>query len=232
MPPCRTREAKHLAAVAFAPQGPLLPGARRTIALALVLGPLLVGCANNPIARQLAASFDTPAPLPATPPAAGSPQTAAGAPAGATSPAARGPAGANPTAGNAGSTQSPTAAGESPAASPGTQPKPGQKGSSTPGAGASPGGNNPAKGNAPGPSQAPAQPKGAPRPAAAAAPYRVTIKLPGADPSAPAEVVTRALRAAGVSFEVETIERIGASTEASSSSRPAALRSTPAPAVR
>jgi len=42
----------------------------------------------------------------------------------------------------------------------------------------------------------------------APAPYRVTIKLPAADPSAPAEVVTRALRAAGVSFEVETIERV------------------------
>lgn len=42
----------------------------------------------------------------------------------------------------------------------------------------------------------------------APAPYRVTIKLPSADPSAPAEVVTRALRAAGVSFEVETIERV------------------------
>ena len=42
----------------------------------------------------------------------------------------------------------------------------------------------------------------------APAPYRVTIKLPAADPSAPAEVVTKALRAAGVSFEVETIERV------------------------
>ncbi|MCP9774134.1 hypothetical protein [Cyanobium sp. WAJ14-Wanaka] len=42
----------------------------------------------------------------------------------------------------------------------------------------------------------------------APAPYRVTIKLPSADPSAPAEIVTRALRSAGVSFEVETIERV------------------------
>ena len=39
-------------------------------------------------------------------------------------------------------------------------------------------------------------------------PYRVTLKLPGADPAAPAEAVTQALRAAGVRFEVETIERI------------------------
>ena len=39
-------------------------------------------------------------------------------------------------------------------------------------------------------------------------PYRITIKLSKANPSAPAEVVTKALRAAGVSFEVEMIERI------------------------
>ena len=51
--------------------------------------------------------------------------------------------------------------------------------------------------------------KSLPAPATLApAPYRVTIKLPAADPSAPAEVVTKALRAAGVSFEVETIERV------------------------
>ena len=58
-------------------------------------------------------------------------------------------------------------------------------------------------------------------------PYRVTIKLPAADPSAPAEVVTEALRAAGVAFEVETIERIPPGPEPS----PTPLR-TPAPAPR
>jgi hypothetical protein len=42
----------------------------------------------------------------------------------------------------------------------------------------------------------------------APAPYRVTIKLPAADPSAPAEAVTKALRSAGLAFEVETIERV------------------------
>ena len=47
-----------------------------------------------------------------------------------------------------------------------------------------------------------------PVPAATPAPYRVTIKLPAADPAAPAERVTEALRAAGVSFEEETIERV------------------------
>jgi hypothetical protein len=49
-------------------------------------------------------------------------------------------------------------------------------------------------------------------PPANPAPYRVTIRLPQADPSAPAEVVTEALRAAGVPFEVETIERMGVAT--------------------
>ena len=39
-------------------------------------------------------------------------------------------------------------------------------------------------------------------------PYRITIRLSGADPAAPAEVVTRVLRNADVSFAVERIERI------------------------
>ena len=39
-------------------------------------------------------------------------------------------------------------------------------------------------------------------------PYRITIKLSGANPSAPAESVTKALRKAGVKFEVELIERV------------------------
>lgn len=65
-----------------------------------------------------------------------------------------------------------------------------------------------------------------PRPASTPAPYRVTIKLPAADPSAPAEALTEALRSAGLSFEVETIERVG---PGSPSRTPAA---TPAPSVR
>ena len=39
-------------------------------------------------------------------------------------------------------------------------------------------------------------------------PYRITIRLSGADPAAPAERVTQSLREAGIPFEVETIERI------------------------
>ena len=39
-------------------------------------------------------------------------------------------------------------------------------------------------------------------------PYRVTIKLSGTNPAAPAETVTNALIKAGVNFEVEKIEKI------------------------
>ncbi|WP_413677420.1 hypothetical protein [Prochlorococcus sp. MIT 0916] len=38
-------------------------------------------------------------------------------------------------------------------------------------------------------------------------PYRIILRLAGADPSAPAETVTQTLRKAGVQFEVEKIER-------------------------
>jgi hypothetical protein len=69
-----------------------------------------------------------------------------------------------------------------------------------------------------------------PAPPSAPAPYRVTIRLPAADPSAPAEQVTEVLRAAGVPFEVETIERIGSS--AGSATSPVAPLRTPAPAPR
>ena len=223
-----------LGAQAFANEIPWLPGSRRCLVLALVLSPLLGGCANNPIARQLAASFDTPAPTPAPSPGAGSPQAAGGAAPQANS-AAQGQAGAKPAAGITGAP--PLVPPSGIVASPGTGAKPDQKASSAAGAAAAgPGAKPGAKGNPQGAAsgsasaQAPAKPRAA-TPSPAAAPYRVTLKLPGADPSAPAEVVTRALRAAGVSFEVETIERIGTGTDASSS-RPAALRSMPAPAVR
>lgn len=67
----------------------------------------------------------------------------------------------------------------------------------------------------PKPAPAPAAPTELKTPAPAAAkpalqplPYRLVLKLPAVDPSAPAEAVTQALRAAGLPFEVETIERI------------------------
>lgn len=62
------------------------------------------------------------------------------------------------------------------------------------------------------PTPKPPQPPAAPRRSSPPAPYRVTIKLPAADPSAPAEVLTQALRAAGLAFEVETIERVSDGT--------------------
>jgi len=67
------------------------------------------------------------------------------------------------------------------------------------------------------------------------APYRITIQLPAADPSAPAEVVTEALRKAGVPFEVEMIERVNAnagSTPAPVPAPAAAPRPAPAPKTR
>ena len=70
----------------------------------------------------------------------------------------------------------------------------------------------------PAPKPDPAPP--APRRSAPPAPYRVTIKLPAADPSAPAEVLTQALRAAGLAFEVETIERVPNGTTPTRSAAP------------
>ncbi len=64
----------------------------------------------------------------------------------------------------------------------------------------------------------------------APAPYRITLRLPGADPSAPAEAVTEALRAAGLSFEVEMIERVPPAPGAAGSG--AAPTATPAPPPR
>ena len=77
----------------------------------------------------------------------------------------------------------------------------------------------------------PAKPVAKPAPVApplTPAPYRVTIKLPAADPSSPAEAVTDALRQAGVAFEVETIERV----PAGGGETAAPLRTTPAPPAR
>ena len=55
-------------------------------------------------------------------------------------------------------------------------------------------------------------PEEKPRPAVSQpqpkAPYRITIRVAGADPAAPAEAVTRALRDADVGFVVERIERV------------------------
>jgi hypothetical protein len=76
---------------------------------------------------------------------------------------------------------------------------------------------------------APAAPA-APRPANPA-PYRVTILLPQADPAAPAEVLTRALRTAGVPFEVETIQRTAPGDTPRAAPAPAAPATPVAPAA-
>jgi hypothetical protein len=77
------------------------------------------------------------------------------------------------------------------------------------------------------PASPPPKPLAPRAPASASAsqpfPYRVTLRLPLADPSAPAEAVTRALRSAGIAFEVETIERVQAGAPAPS------VRPAPAP---
>ena len=81
------------------------------------------------------------------------------------------------------------------------------------------------------PKNEPTKPAAKPAPVApplTPAPYRVTIKLPAADPSSPAEAVTDALRQAGVAFEVETIERV----PAAGAETAAPLRTTPAPPAR
>ena len=66
---------------------------------------------------------------------------------------------------------------------------------------------NPAATTAPGESPDPSPSPGEPLPLNPT-PYRLLLRLPAADPAAPAEAVTRALRAAGILFEVETIERL------------------------
>ncbi|MFM7464979.1 MAG: hypothetical protein ACKO28_05820 [Cyanobium sp.] len=110
---------------------------------------------------------------------------------------------------------------------------------------------SPSSASPPAPGAKPIEPRGAqteaskpaeakPKPpsvATAPSPYRVTIRLPLADPAAPAEGVTQALRMAGIPFEVETIERVnsGASPQPAQSPQqgPAPLPSVrPAPPPR
>lgn len=99
---------------------------------------------------------------------------------------------------------------------PPSRPQAGSPAASVPSRGQDPGptpkpdGSKPDPVTAPKPTQPAAQPstQKPPSPAQDPQPYRITIRLSAADPSAPAEVVTRSLREAGIGFEVETIERI------------------------
>ena len=194
-----------MAPATFPLQRPSPPALPRVLLAVLPL--LLGGCSGTPFGEALSRSF----PGPTAPPGA----TVTPSPADAQATRQR-EAPANPGAPPAG-----------PAATTGAQP-----GAATTGPVAKPAGVGPAATSSalakPGASSAPgavpavpaagANPAMAQRPAARVpanpAPYRVTIRLPQADPSAPAEVVTEALRAAGVPFEVETIERMAGGTTA------------------
>jgi hypothetical protein len=195
-----------MAPATFPPQRSSPPALPRVL---LALLPLLLGgCSGTPFGEALSRSFSGSSATPAA--------TATLSP-GDTQTIRQSEALTNPgapsagPAGSAGAKSAPVAvAGAGPIAAPAGAgaattsaaiPKPG--GSSTSGAGPA----VPAAGASPAIAQRPAT-----RVPANPAPYRVTIRLPQADPSAPAEVVTEALRAAGVPFEVETIERMGGGT--------------------
>jgi len=210
---------------------PLATRSRRSPALIgalLVLPLLLAGCSGTRFGEALSRSFSTPAD-----PAAGA--TTEPAPGATTGPQqGQGAANsANPLATPAGT----TSGAQAPGAAPETSPASGPTQASAP-KGATPSqptGSKTAVGSAAGTSPRsgsvdPARPT-APAPANPA-PYRVTIRLPQADPSAPAEVVTEALRAAGVPFEVETIERMGGTSPPAPAVQPAAPQVRPAPPPR
>lgn len=195
-----------MAPATFPPQRSSPPALPRVL---LALLPLLLGgCSGTPFGEALSRSFSAPSATPAAtaPLSLGDAQTIRQSEAlsnpGAPSAGPAGTAGAQsaPVAvAGAGPIAAPAGAGATAKSS--AIAKPG--GSSTSGAGPA----VPAAGASPAVAQRPAA-----RAPANPAPYRVTIRLPQADPSAPAEVVTEALRAAGVPFEVETIERMGGGT--------------------
>ena len=158
--------------------GPLLAGC---------LGSLLAGCSGTPFGDRLAGSFSSPPPT---------------APPGAANGVSNGAATGAPTNG-APTNGAPTEAQKLAPTAPGAAPAPplGQSGASQGADGAAKPASKTAVGTA------------GPQPPAAntnlqPVPYRITLKLPLADPAAPAESVTQALRAAGLRFEVEMIERV------------------------
>lgn len=131
----------------------------------------------------------------------------------------------------AGGGSAPQAAPATPAPSPAPGPPSAGSAAPTPGPPAAPKPTRPAE-RSQGPSPRPAS---QPAPAAKAlppAPYRLTLRLPAADPAAPAEAVTQALRAAGVSFEVERIEQAAPAPPSPVMSAPAPATSQPAPPPR
>jgi hypothetical protein len=185
--------------------------------LALLLALPLAGCSGSRFGESLSRSFSAPAaPTPPAVPGAAAPAApAAGGRPGAarnSEPGVNAVANGTPatvsTPGTAAPPTTPPAAAAPPTATAGSAaPRAGSQASPTPAA----------AGTTP------------PR----TAPYRVTLLLPRADAAAPAEVVTQALRAAGVPFEVETIERLsGSSGAATGSGSPGATGRRPAPEPR
>jgi len=161
--------------------GPLLAGC---------LGSLLAGCSGTPFGDRLAGSFSSPPPT--APPGAANGVSNRAATSAATGAATGAPTNGAPTEAQK---LAPTAPGAAPA------PPLGQSGASQGADGAAKPASKTAVGTA------------GPQPPAAntnlqPVPYRITLKLPLADPAAPAESLTQALRAAGLRFEVEMIERV------------------------
>ena len=208
------------------PSPPALPR------LLLALLPLLLGgCSGTPFGEALSRSFPGPSATPAATatPSPGDFQTTR-----------QGEALSIPTAPSAGSAGTSGAqSGAMAGAGAGPVAAPAGAGAAATSAAIPKSGGSSTSGTGPAVSAAGATPAIAPRPTAKApanpAPYRVTIRLPQADPSAPAEVVTEALRAAGVPFEVETIERMGSGTAAAPAVAPvvpAVPQVRPAPSPR
>jgi hypothetical protein len=170
------------------------------VALACPLIAGLAGCAGTPLGESLSGSFPAPQASPPAQPEAAGPTAVAPAPTtpstveGSSRPA-------RPLQGDNRSPLSPSSA--SGQASPQGRPA----------------------GKTPAPKPKPSSPDGTVKASApSASPYRIILRLPQADPSAPAEAVTQALRAAAIPFEVETIERVQATAP-----QPAPPTSRPAP---
>lgn len=197
------------------PPAPLLRRGARLLTLLLL--PALVGCSGTRFGDALSRSFS--ASTPSSPqPALPSGGSAPASPGGATTPQTSAPAGTA-----AAGTGTATAGGPRTAA-PGGKPEASPTTPTGPAISRPPAGSATADGTVKADRPPAAGSTAPPRPA----PYRVTILLPQADAAAPAEVVTQALRAAGVPFEVETIERLGRST----TTPPQAPVSRPAPEPR
>ncbi len=160
---------------------------------------VLSACAGSPWGERLAGSFPPAAETPAQPEA---PKPADNA--SASDPSPRPTSTPNPSLPATQPTAPPNAT-----AKPAATPAASATATTKPAAAAKPNGTKPAT-----PPAGSGKPAGTPAAAPSPVPYRISLRLPRADPSAPAEAVTQALRAAGIAFEVETIERVpaGAST--------------------